>query len=553
MLTRLHIRNYAIISNLDVNLANGLTIITGETGAGKSILIGALSLVLGKRADSSVLYQEGEKCIIEAYFDVANYDLKPFFDQHDLDYDAATIIRREINTNGKSRAFINDTPVTLAQLKELASGLVDIHSQHEGLILKSASFRTRFIDACADGGQQIKSFQLSHYKWSKLKRKVEQLQENLNKATQDEDYLRFQLSELEALDIVPGELDDNQTKLAELENAEEISSTLQQVSNVLLHAEESLVDNLRALETEILRLEKKYTPAATWSKRLKENIIDLEDVAEEMLQKATSVEQDPMELERLNERVDEIIRLMNKHHKTSDKELVDYQLELSDKLNAISTSDEELKAVSKALEQQRTILQKEADKLTALRRKEAKRISPILTNELRQLGMPDAELDIQIEKSDLTASGQDKVAILFTANKGQKPQDLSKVASGGELSRVMLSIKSEMASKAQLPAIIFDEIDTGVSGDVADKMGAKIKKLSSKMQVLCITHLPQIASKANQHLFVFKHEAKGRTTTDIKELQKTDRIVEIAKMLSNANPTEAAMQHAKNLVEERTI
>ena len=551
MLTRLHIRNYAIINELDVKFDRGLTIITGETGAGKSILIGALSLVLGKRADSSVLYKEGEKCVVEAFFNVANYDLKPFFSENDLDFENPTILRREINANGKSRAFINDTPVNLAQLKELATSLIDIHSQHEVLTLKSADFRTRFLDSCADGGIQIKTYRNVFSEWNALRQEANTLKEALRKAAQDEDYLKFQLSELEELNLKEGELLENQDKLSMLENAEEISGTLSQVSDTLLNSEDALVDGLRKLESELQRLANKYPTAVDWANRIKQNVIDLEDVAEEMSQKVGSIEQDPAELGRLAERVDEIIRLMTKHRKQSEAELIQYQFELDDKLSSISNSDEQLTLLNGRLEKIESLLQVEADKLSKLRAKEAKRIAPILTTELQQLGKPDAQMSILVDKGERNVNGQDRIEIHFTANKGQKAQDISKVASGGELSRLMLSTKSEMASKAQLPAIIFDEIDTAVSGHVADKMGGKIKELSSSMQVLCITHLPQIASKANQHLFVYKEEKGGRTTTGVRELDKTDRIVEIAKMLSNANPTEAALTHAKNLVNEK--
>jgi len=551
MLTRLHIRNYAIISELDIKLNNGLTIITGETGAGKSILIGALSMVLGKRADSSVLYKEDEKCVVEAFFNVENYDLKAFFDENDLDFENPTILRREINANGKSRAFINDTPVTLVQLKDLASYLIDIHSQHEVLTLKSAEFRTRFLDSCADGGEQIYSYQKVYQEWNALRKEVERLKDALQKSAEDEDYLKFQFSELEELNLREGELIENQEKLSMLENSEEISAALSQVSDALLNSDSAMVDGLRKIEAELQRLSKKYPTAVEWAKRIKQNLIDLEDVAEEMSQKAGSVEQNPDELERLAERVDGIIRLMAKHRKQSEAELIQYQFELSDKLSSISNSDEQLTLLNSKLEKIESLLQVEAEKLSNLRSNEAKRIAPILTSELQQLGMPDAQMSILVEKTERNLSGQDRIEILFTANKGQKPQDISKIASGGELSRLMLSTKAEMASKTQLPAIIFDEVDTGVSGDVADKMGMKIKELSSRMQVLCITHLPQIASKANQHLYVYKDEQEGRTTTGVRELDKADRIVEIAKMLSNANPTEAALTHAKNLVNEK--
>jgi len=551
MLTRLHIRNYAIISELDFQLQNGLTILTGETGAGKSILIGALSMVLGKRADSSVLFKENEKCVVEAYFEVDKYNLNSFFDDNDLDFENPAILRREINSNGKSRAFVNDTPVNLTQLKSLASRLIDIHSQHEVLTLKSADFRTRFLDSCADGETLVKKYKESYTAWSALKQQVDELKESLQKATADEDYLKFQLQELEELDLQEGELQENQDKLSLLENAEEIGGTLSEISNLILNSEEAIVDNLRAAQSELEKLSRKFPSAGAWSERIRQNLIDLEDVASEMDQKANSVEHDPNEQLRLAERVDEIIRLMTKHRRQSESDLIALQLELDSQLNSISNSDEELTLLNGKLEEADANLQKHADKLSEQRANEAKRIAPILSSELHELGMPDAKLAIELESADRNSSGQDKVNILFTANKGQALQDISKIASGGELSRLMLSTKAEMAKNTQLPAIIFDEVDTGVSGDVADKMGSKIQDLSDNMQVISITHLPQIASKADQHLHVYKEENGGRTVTGIRELNKSDRIVEIAKMLSNARPTEAALAHAKNLVEQR--
>ena len=550
MLSRLHIKNYAIISELDFELHSGLTIITGETGAGKSILLGALSLVLGKRADSSVLFDKEAKCVVEAFFNIENLAIQSYFTENDLDVENPTILRREINANGKSRAFINDTPVNLNQLKALASKLIDIHSQHEVLTLKSAEFRTSFLDSCADGGTLVDNYLTAYQDWKIISKQVESLKEQLNNAQADEDYLQFQLSELEELDIKAGELQECQDKLSLLENAEEIAETLSQVSNLILNDENAIVDNLRKTESELLRLGRKFPAANDWANRIKQSLIDLEDAANEMDRNSGSVEHDPAELRRLEDRVDEIIRLMTKHRKQSEAELVEYQLELSDKLNSISNSDEELTLLNGKLEKADSTVQKLANQLTNQRKRIAKQISQPLVEELRLLGMPDAEIQISVDAVDRIATGQDKVEVKFTSNKGQIPQDISKVASGGELSRLMLSIKAEMAKNTQLPAIIFDEVDTGVSGDVADKVGDKIKALSSNMQVLCITHLPQIASKADSHYFVYKEQEQGRTVTGIKPLEKSDRIVEIAKMLSTANPTEAALEHAKNLVEK---
>jgi DNA repair protein RecN (Recombination protein N) len=551
MLTRLHIKNYAIISELDFQLQKGLTILTGETGAGKSILIGALSMVLGKRADSSVLFKEDEKCVVEAYFQIDKYNLESFFTENDLDSENPTILRREINSNGKSRAFINDTPVNLTQLKSLASRLIDIHSQHEVLTLKSVDFRLRFLDSCADGETLIKEYKESYSAWSALKQQVDKLKESLQKASADEDYLNFQLQELEELNLQEGELQENQDKLSLLENAEEIGGTLSEISNLILNSDEAIVDNLRTSESELLKLSRKFPSAGTWAERIRQNLIDLEDVASEMHYQANSLEHDPSDQQRLAERVDEIIRLMTKHRIQSESEMIALQLELDSQLNSITNSDEELTLLNGRLEEADSKLHRLAEKLSLQRTDVAQRIAPVLTNELQELGMPDAQLIIELESADRNPSGHDKVNILFTANKGQSLQDISRIASGGELSRLMLSTKAEMARNTLLPVIIFDEVDTGVSGDVADKMGSKIKVLSNHMQVISITHLPQIASKADQHLHVYKEDKEGRTVTGIRDLDKSDRIVEIAKMLSNARPTKAALAHAKNLVEQK--
>ncbi|MFM1875130.1 MAG: hypothetical protein RL266_867 [Bacteroidota bacterium] len=551
MLARLHVRNYAIISELDVRFADGLTIITGETGAGKSILIGALSLVLGKRADTSALYNAENKCVVEAYFDVKHYDLKPFFEENDLDYEPITILRREITASGKSRAFINDTPVNLNQLRDLASLLIDIHSQHEVLTLNSMAFRARFLDACADGGSQHQLFEKLYANWSELKRRLQQLRMELQNASAEEDYLRFQLNELADLNLHEGELSANQDKLTLLENAEEINRSLDRITNAFSAQEGAILDLLQTLDTEVRSLAKKFPKAKEWSERLHSDLIDLQDIAAEMEHASTDIPDNPSELQNLQERVDEILRLMTKHRKHSDTELLEFQSELEAKLNTIGHSDEQMTLLNAELESKGAKLESEADSLSELRQHAAKKVAPLICSELHEMGMPDAQMQIQINRTEMNALGQDSIEMKFTSNKGQALQDISKIASGGELSRLMLAVKSEIAKTSKLPAIIFDEIDTGVSGDVADRVGNKIKKLSSRMQVLCITHLPQIASKADQHLYVYKELENGKTITKVRALEKDERIVEIAKMLSNANPTEAALAHAKNLVNEK--
>ncbi|MGB0917310.1 MAG: DNA repair protein RecN, partial [Flavobacteriales bacterium] len=390
MLSRLHIRNYAIISELNIEFNKGLTIITGETGAGKSILLGALSLVLGKRADSSVLFDQTSKCVVEAHFDIKNHSLKEFFSENDLDFENQTILRREINAKGKSRAFVNDTPVNLNQLKTLASRLIDIHSQHEVLTLKSADFRTTFLDSCADGGELAQAYSQAFKNWKTISKEVEAKKEALINAQADQDYLQFQLTELEELDLKAGELQENQDRLSLLENAEEISETLHQISDLILNNDEAVIDSLRKAQNELERLGRKFEPAKEWAERISQSVIDLEDAANDMNQKSSSVENDPAELRRLEERVDEIIRLMTKHRKQSEGELVEYQFELSEKLNSINNSDEALTLLNGKLEKADSEVQKIADELTKQRLKVAKSVSPILTKELKELGMPDA-------------------------------------------------------------------------------------------------------------------------------------------------------------------
>jgi DNA repair protein RecN (Recombination protein N) len=551
MLARLYIRNYAIISELDLELAQGLTIITGETGAGKSILLGALSLVLGKRADTTVLQDEADKCIVEAEFSIGHLELQRFFEENDLDNGPVAILRREITPQGKSRAFINDTPVKLQQLRDLASQLIDIHSQHEILTLKTDEFRCRFLDSCSDGSKSFSHYSEAYSTWNKLKKQVEKLRENQRQATAEEDYMRFQLGELESLNLKQGELDEIRIRLSTLENAEEIRISLARLSEALQGSESSLLDGLRNVEQELSRLARKFPVAGEWFQRVKAALIDLDDLSEDIDKQADSITEDPEELLRLQQRVDEILRLLTKHRKQTDAELMQLQTELEQRLQSLSNADEQLTLLNAELETAEAELAKAASALSRSRIDIAQQLSPKLTSALSVLGMPDAQISITVEATDRGFLGQDDIHFGFTSNKGQPLQDVAKVASGGELSRLMLVVKSEMARKAQLPTIIFDEIDTGVSGEVAGKMGEKIRELSTNMQVFCITHLPQIASKADDHLFVYKENTGDKTVTRIRKLDRNERIVEIAKMLSTANPTDAALMHATNLVNEK--
>ena len=375
---------------------------------------------------------------------------------------------------------------------------------------------------------------------------------DLQNASADEDYLRFQLNELTELNLQEGELTTAQERLTTLENMEEINRSLSQINQGFSGADGALIDLLQSLDAEVRSLARKFPKAKDWSDRLHSNLIDIQDIASELENVTGNMNDDPAELLALQERVDEILRLMTKHRKHSETELLVFQQELEEKLSGIGYSDEQLTLLNAELEIKGAQLEQEASTLSQLRKTAAASLAPQICAELHEMGMPDAEMSIEFEKTDIGALGQDTIEMKFTSNKGQSLQDISKVASGGELSRLMLAVKSEIAKTSKLPAIIFDEIDTGVSGDVANKVGYKIKNLSSRMQVLCITHLPQIASKANQHLYVYKEIENGKTITQVRELNKEERIIEVAKMLSNANPTEAALTHAKNMVEETT-
>lgn len=553
MLQRLYIRNYAIISELEVSWGSGLTIITGETGAGKSILLGALSLVLGKRADSAILHAKDSKCIVEAEFATEGFPLADFFAENDIDTEPLTTLRREITPQGKSRAFINDTPVLLPVLRELAERLIDVHSQHEVHTLKEAGFRARFLDSCADGGLAHDAFLTAFREWDTTRRNTERMEEESARSRTEEDYLRFQLEELDGLALKEGELADVEERLSVLEHAEEIRTTLAMVTAQMSEDRDgaALLEGLRQVSAEVSKLARNYTRAEEWAQRLNSALIELDDLADGMARSLQSIEDDPEELARLQERVDAIQRLMSKHRKQADTELLAFQQELSEKLEGIERSDSALSALREALSSLGKNMEAKADALTKARTGAAKGLGAKLSKELHGLGMPDARLEVSVEKKDtVNALGRDAIHVMFSANKGQPMQDIAKVASGGELSRLMLVIKAEMARNAQLPTVIFDEIDTGVSGEVAERMGLKIKELSGFMQVLCITHLPQIAAKGAQHLFVYKESVGDHTVTNIRALSGNDRVMEVAKMLSSDTPTEAAIAHAEQLVKQ---
>ncbi|MDQ3047194.1 MAG: DNA repair protein RecN [Bacteroidota bacterium] len=549
MLKNLSVQNYALIDQLEVDLTSGLTIITGETGAGKSILLGALGLVAGSRADSNSLQDKTKKCIIEASFSIEGASLKEFFESNELDYEDISTIRREINPEGKSRAFINDTPVTLNQLKELAEHLIDIHSQHQTLTLNGSEFQLSVVDAFAGHAQLLEDYARDFKKFKALEKHLNELIEKEVQAKKDLDYFQFQFNELEDANLKSGEQTLLEQELETLNNSEEIKSGLSKASFSLDGGEQNLLGSLNEIKA-ILASFARFKPEINeLSNRMSSAYIELKDLANEL----DSIEQDiifdPKRIEALNQKLDAVYRLQQKHQVKTVEELIVIKDELSNKLLDFSSLEAEIEKVKKEQELLNKTLSAFAKKITANRKKVIPDFEKKVASLLSSLSMPNAQLKVEhTELTAYTSSGLDKVSFLFSANKGSDFKELNKVASGGELSRLMLSIKSLIAQLTSLPTIIFDEIDTGVSGDVADKVGSIMDQMAKTMQVITITHLPQIASKGQSHLFVFKEDKQNKTYSNIRKLSAEERIQEIAKMLSTGTPTSAAINNAKELL-----
>ncbi len=549
MLQHLSIQNYALIDSLSIDLDEHLSIITGETGAGKSILLGALGLIAGNRSDSTSLNDKTKKCIVEAVFNIKNYALEDFFSTHELDYDHHTTVRREINPTGNSRAFINDTPVTLSQLKQISALLIDIHSQHETLSLQNNSFQLSIVDAVADNSAALKEYKANFNAYKLLEAELMQLKEKEANAQKESDYLLFLFNELQEANFHLNEQDKLESQLAILINAEDIKSKIASVLLALNESESSLISGLNSVKVSTNELAKFSTELQELSTRINTSFIELKDIAGELENVQDSIVFDAAKLELISERLDLLYKLQQKHRVTSIAELIAIKEDLDTKLLDFTSLENSIHKITEQLIADKKVLEKLA---AALSKKRKAVISPIekqLQQTLSELGMPNAALKIeQSDLNDLTALGKDNIVFLFSANKGSIVQELNKVASGGELSRLMLSIKSLIANSKQLPTIIFDEIDTGVSGEIANKMGIIMDKMAKTMQVITITHLPQIAAKGSSHLFVYKQEKENKTHSQIKKLNKEERVQEIAKMLSTENPTAAAIKNAKELL-----
>ncbi len=549
MLQSLYIDNYALIDNLRIEFKKGLSIITGETGAGKSILLGALSLIIGKRADTSVLYDKSKKCIVEGTFIIRDYQLESFFSDNDIDYDDQAIIRREINASGKSRAFINDTPVTLEVLGALTVKLVDIHSQHENLALNDHVFQLNVIDLYGNNQDLLSEYRETYHSYRQLVRRYEEYAGEMAKLKADFDYYQFQFSQLEETKLSENEQEELESELKQLSHAEEIKSALEHATDILSGENENLVNNLKSLQNLIGRLSGYLPEASSLAERIESTYIEIKDIHFEIENVNSRISLDPGRLGFISQRLDMIYSLQQKHGVRTIPELLAIQKDLQEKLENINTSDVTLHELEKALNQTLDALGNLSERLTKRRKNTFSEITGIVTNLLVDLGIPNALFSIShMPLDEFTANGRDQVRFLFSANKNAPLQEISRIASGGELSRVMLSIKSLISHSAGLPTIILDEIDAGVSGEIADKVGTIIKNMSAGMQVINITHLPQVASKGDQHYLVYKKDQETSTKTYITLLNEEERHIEIAKMLSGKELTSAALDNARELL-----
>lgn len=549
MLQNLNISNYALIERSTIEFDEGMSVITGETGAGKSIMLGALGLLLGGRADVQVLQNKEQKCVVEATFDVSKYNLKSLFSEEDVDYDDQTIIRREILPTGKSRAFVNDQPVNVSFLKQLGNKLIDIHSQHQNLLLSDESFHLNIVDTVAQCDKELSAYQTVYSEYSALLSKEKSMVEDNDRMKRDLDYLQFQLKELQDLKLTEHEDVELEMEQEKLANAEDIKMQLSESVNILEGSEMSVIPALKQLTNNIAKIDRFLPKDTNAHQRIESARIDIEDLMHTFSQVCDSLDVDPQRLEYVDSRLNAIYSLEKKHRVENVDALIALRDELSRKVGLITNFDEQLEDLRKELSQVLSRLQSVADALSNKRLSVFDQIKQYVESHLHDMGMRNAVFTIGHARIDkYTSTGNDEIHFLFAANLGGTPTDISKVASGGEMSRVMLSIKSLLSRSKNLPTIIFDEIDTGVSGDVADKMGGIMTQMASNMQVIAITHLPQVAAKGNRHYQVYKQDTAETTISHIRSLSPEERVTEIAKMLSGSRISDAAIQNAKELL-----
>ena len=550
MLQQLYIKNFTLIDELDIELHPGFSVITGETGAGKSIILGAIGLLLGQRADSKSIKQGADRCVIEAHFDLSRYDLKPFFDENDIEYDDHdTIIRRELTAAGKSRAFINDTPVALTMLKELGDQLMDVHSQHQNLLLNKQDFQLNVVDILANDSKELEEYQQCFANYQQKTKELNQLREEIERNKQNADFLQFQYDELEAAQLAEGEQEELEQQSETMSHAEDIKTALYEADNALNGDESGVVSQVKTAYNALNGISKVMPKTDELTERLDSCRIELKDIADEVSQLLERTDFNPAELDNINNRLDRLYELEKKYHVETVEELIQQRDDLKLKLSHIENSDEAVSEMEKEVAKLRSLCAHRAETISTMRRATADNMRSQLAQRLEQLGMPHARFDVSITKTELGKNGQDSISFLFSANTSTPLQPVSQVASGGEIARVMLSLKAMISGAVKLPTIIFDEIDTGVSGKIAEKMAQIMQEMGrTERQVISITHLPQIAALGSHHYRVSKEETKNGTVSHMTELNNEERITEIAQMLSGSDISDAAIQNAKELL-----
>ena len=550
MLQQLYIKNFTLIDELDIELHPGFSVITGETGAGKSIILGAIGLLLGQRADSKSIKQGADRCVIEAHFDLSRYDLKPFFDENDIEYDDHdTIIRRELTAAGKSRAFINDTPVALTMLKELGDQLMDVHSQHQNLLLNKQDFQLNVVDILANDSKELEEYQQCFANYQQKMKELNQLREEIERNKQNADFLQFQYDELEAAQLAEGEQEELEQQSETMSHAEDIKTALYEADNALNGDESGVVSQVKSAYNALNGISKVMPKTIELTERLDSCRIELKDIADEVSQLLERTDFNPAELDNINNRLDRLYELEKKYHVETVEELIQQRDDLKLKLSHIENSDEAVSEMEKEVAKLQSLCAHRAETISTMRRATADNMRSQLAQRLEQLGMPHARFDVSITKTELGKNGQDSISFLFSANTSTPLQPVSQVASGGEIARVMLSLKAMISGAVKLPTIIFDEIDTGVSGKIAEKMAQIMQEMGrTERQVISITHLPQIAALGSHHYRVSKEETKNGTVSHMTELNNEERITEIAQMLSGSDISDAAIQNAKELL-----
>ena len=556
MLQSIHIQNYALIESLDIDFHSGFSVITGETGAGKSIILGAIGLLVGQRADSKAIKTGASKCVVEAHFNISTYQLEDFFNENDLEYDGEEcILRREVHASGKSRAFINDTPASLVQMKALGEKLIDVHSQHQNLLLNHEDFQLNVLDILANSREALQTYKSLYNSYKQTVRELNTLIEEAEKNRQDEEYIRFQVQQLEDAHLQAGEQEELEQELEMLTHAEDIKSSLFKVNQLMDEGEMNLVSLSKEAMQVLQSISRVYAPASEWSNRLESCYLELKDMAHEIAYASDEIEFNPTRLDYVNERLNLIYTLQQKHQLSSVEELLELAGKLNEKLDAITSSDDNIQELTQKKDLLYQQVLSQAEILTRMRTEASKEIEAQMQAYLIPLGMPNVRFAVELSpRKEPDASGMDNVSFLFSANKNGTLQQVASIASGGEIARVMLSLKAMIAGAVKLPTIIFDEIDTGVSGSIAEKMALIMQEMGqADRQVISITHLPQIAARGAHHYKVYKEDTEVGTNSHIRILNEEERINEIAHMLSGATLTEAALNNAKALLNNEIL